>query len=332
MEPMKVNEIAIVLLSIYSFVITPIANASTGITLKAKDGSVVFGRTIERGTFDLQSRVVILQRGHAFTGHTPDGKAGLTWEARHGFVGLDAPAMGKGLIVDGMNERGLCVNGFYHPGFAEYQSYKPASASQCIGPGDVIPYLLSTCATVEETKAALGKVFVTPVVVSSLGIAPPGHWMATDKSGKAMVIEYLKGKLFIFDAPLGVITNAPGYDWHTTNLRNYLNLSPFALPTKRIEEMDFSPLGGGSGDDWIARRQHATFPLRTGRGCHANSPHNRNRARNSLRVIPHPGQFQPAHRSGRRTRQGQDRRHAEFDHLDDRLGHKEHGFVLPHSA
>ena len=38
----------------------------------------------------------------------------------------------------------------------------------------------------------------------------------------------------IFDAPLGVITNAPSYDWHETNLRNYINLSPVALPGKKL--------------------------------------------------------------------------------------------------
>jgi choloylglycine hydrolase len=51
----------------------------------------------------------------------------------------------------------------------------------------------------------------------------------------------------IFDAPFGVITNAPSYDWHETNLRNYINLSPVALPGKKIQDLDFKPLGGGSG-------------------------------------------------------------------------------------
>jgi hypothetical protein len=31
------------------------------------------------------------------------------------------------------------------------------------------------------------------------------------------------------------------------NLRNYVNLSPVAIPAKKIEELDFGPLGGGSG-------------------------------------------------------------------------------------
>lgn len=244
---MNTKQLVALLAAMAIFAMTPVADACTGITLKAKDGAVVFGRTMEWGTFDLKSRVVIFPRGQQFTAHTPDHKSGLTWKTQHGFFGLDAPAMGEGLVVDGMNEKGLSVSGFYHPGFAEYQAYDPAKASESMGPGDVIPYLLSTTATVGEAKAALAKVRVTPVVAPSIGIAPPGHWIVTEPSGKAIVIEYLKGELVIFDAPLGVITNAPTYDWHVINLRNYLNLSQVALPMKKIEEMDFAPLGGGSG-------------------------------------------------------------------------------------
>jgi Linear amide C-N hydrolases, choloylglycine hydrolase family len=52
--------------------------ACTGITLRAKDGTVVFGRTLEWGSFDLQSRLVIVPRGFKFSGSTPDGKPGMT--------------------------------------------------------------------------------------------------------------------------------------------------------------------------------------------------------------------------------------------------------------
>ncbi|MEM9379788.1 MAG: choloylglycine hydrolase family protein [Planctomycetota bacterium] len=244
---MKPRHLAMLLAGAFTLATGPIGDACTGITLRAIDGAVVFGRTMEWGTFDLKSRVVVFPRGHSFAGHTPTGEPGLSWEARHGFVGLDAPAMAEGLVVDGMNEHGLCVNGFYHPGFAEYQAWDPAQASESIGPGDVIPYLLSTCASVEEARSALAGLRVTPVVAPSLGMAPPAHWIVTEPTGRAIVIEFLKGERVVFDAPLGVITNAPSYDWHTTNLRNYLNLSPVALPAKRIEDMDFAPLGGGSG-------------------------------------------------------------------------------------
>ena len=47
--------------------------ACTGITLRAQDGTVVFGRTLEWGSFDLHSRLVIVPRGHEFRSETPDG-------------------------------------------------------------------------------------------------------------------------------------------------------------------------------------------------------------------------------------------------------------------
>jgi choloylglycine hydrolase len=219
--------------------------ACTGITLVAKDGAVVYGRTMEWGTFDLNSQVVIVPRGYSFTAMTPDRKPGVTWVGKYGFVGLDG--LDYEVYLDGMNEKGLAVGGFYHPGFADYQNYSPEKASECMGPGDVIAYLLSTCATVEEAKVAIAQVRVTAVVAKVLGIAPPAHYIVTEPSGKAVVIEYHKGELKLFDAPLGVITNAPTYDWHEINLRNYLNLSAVALPSKKIEEMNFAPLGGGSG-------------------------------------------------------------------------------------
>jgi hypothetical protein len=107
--------------------------------------------------------------------------------------------------------------------------------------------LLTSFATVDEVRDALTKVRVVPVVEPALGFAPPVHFIVTEPSGKAIVIEYLKGEMKIFDAPLGVITNAPTYEWHETNLRNYINLSPVALPGKKIEDLNFRPLGGGSG-------------------------------------------------------------------------------------
>jgi choloylglycine hydrolase len=116
-----------------------------------------------------------------------------------------------------------------------------------MSPSDVGQYLLSLYATVDEARTAMTKVRVVPVVEPALGISPPVHYLVTEPSGKAIVIEFLKGELKIFAAPLGVITNAPSYDWHETNLRNYINLSPVALPGKKIEELDFKPLGGGSG-------------------------------------------------------------------------------------
>jgi choloylglycine hydrolase len=71
--------------------------------------------------------------------------------------------------------------------------------------------------------------------------------MVTDAAGKSIVIEFTNGELKIHENLLGVITNAPNFDWHMTNLRNYVNLSPVAIPDQKLQDLDFTPLGGGSG-------------------------------------------------------------------------------------
>lgn len=220
--------------------------ACTTICLKAKDGAVVCGRTMEWGTFDLNSRVAIVPRGHEFVAETPDGQPGLTWEARYGAVALDV--LEKDFFSEGLNEMGLVVSSLFHPSFAEYQPYDQAQANISMGVSYLANYVLTQFSTVGEAREGLEKVRVVPIPEPALGGIPaPMHLMVTDPTGKSIVVEYLKGELKVFDNPLRVMTNAPSFDWHMTNLRNYINLSATPIPTKQIEGLDFAPLGAGSG-------------------------------------------------------------------------------------
>jgi len=220
-------------------------DACTGVRLSAKDGSTVYGRSMEWGTFDLDSRVAIIPRGYAFAGLTPDGQNGKKWVAKYGVVALDM--LERNVLADGMNEKGLAAGMFYHPGFAGYMEYDRNQANQSMTAIDVVAYILTQYATIDEVKSAMKSVRVVSVVEKVLGIPIQAHWMVTEPSGKSIVIEYLDNTLRIFDNPLGVITNAPGFDWHMTNLRNYVNLSAVAIPSRKLEDMNFAPLGGGSG-------------------------------------------------------------------------------------
>ncbi|UCH73287.1 MAG: choloylglycine hydrolase family protein [Rhodospirillales bacterium] len=217
----------------------------TGIRLIAEDGSTVYGRTMEWGAFDLNSRVAIIPRGHVFTGLTPEGAKGRTWTAKYGMAGLDI--LENDWFADGMNEAGLAAGLFYHPGFAEYPDYDPAEAGNTISPVDVVAYILTQFATIDEVKAGMSELRVVGVLEKMVGLPDPGHWMVTAPSGRSIVIEYAEGEVRFFENRLGVITNSPTYDWHMTNLRNYINLSAVSLPTLTLEEMDFGPLGAGSG-------------------------------------------------------------------------------------
>jgi len=220
-------------------------SACTSIVLEANDGAVVYGRTMEWGAFDLNSRVAIVPRGYEFQDHTPDGKPGYRWKARYGVVALDA--LEKDYLTDGMNEKGLVVGALYLPGFAEYQTYDPAQAKISMSSLDFANYVLTEFATVDEVREGLKKIRVVPVNEPALGGPAPIHLAVIDQSGKAIVVQYLKDGLKIFDNPLRVLTNSPSFDWHMTNLRNYINLSAVAWPAKKIEQIDFAPIGAGSG-------------------------------------------------------------------------------------
>lgn len=225
--------------------LTSVSFACTGIHMKAQNGDNLYGRSMEWGAFDLNSRILIIPRNYEFTGLTPDGLNGKKWTSKYGVVAMDM--LEKDFLGDGMNEKGLAAGLFYHPSYSEYMAYDARKAKNTITAVDVVTYILTQYATVEEVKKGMKDVRVVPVVEEALGIPIDAHWMVTDANGQSIVIEYAQGQVRFFDNPLGVITNAPNYDWHMTNLRNYINLSPIALPTKKIEEMDFSPLGGGSG-------------------------------------------------------------------------------------
>ena len=78
-------------------------------------------------------------------------------------------------------------------------------------------------------------------------VPPPFHYIVYDKAGNSLVIEPLDGKLVTYDNPLGVCTNSPTFDWHMTNLRNYVNLSPDNASSTNMAGVEIAPLGQGSG-------------------------------------------------------------------------------------
>ncbi|UIJ39556.1 choloylglycine hydrolase family protein (plasmid) [Desulfobaculum bizertense] len=222
------------------------AHACTGISLQADDGGICYGRTMEWGSFDLESNVTLIPKGTELHALSPEQNAkGMSFRAKYNVMGINA--IGKLFLVDGINEKGLAGGLFYHPDFIEYAEYSAKNASSTLSSQDVMNFVLATCQSVAELKEIMAPMKVIAVTEPRIQGPVPAHWMFCDSTGARVVVEIKNGICKFFDAPLGVITNAPTYDWHIINLRNYINLSPVSVPTKKLTELDFSPLGGGSG-------------------------------------------------------------------------------------
>lgn len=245
MKKNNLKKMAMVMTLSSAAIFASVAEACTGITLRAEDGSVVYGRTLEWATFDLHSSLVVIPRGHQFTGETPDGRNGKVWSGRYGVVGINI--LNRDVLADAMNEKGLVVGFFYHPGSAQYADYEPAQGSKSMSSTDFINYVISSFATVAEVRAGIKDINIVNVIDKDLGIPAPVHMIVSDPSGEQIVLEWKDGELQVFEAPLGVITNAPNYDWHMTNLRNYVNLFETPHPPKTINSYEITPMGGGTG-------------------------------------------------------------------------------------
>ena len=142
----------------------------------------------------------------------------------HAMVGMAWVRSGFPLYYDGMNEHGLAVAGLNFPGYAAYSSFVPGGDN--VTPFELIPWLLGTCADVGEVRAALRGTSILQRDFSPELPLTPMHFLAADKKGNALVIEPMARGLRLWDAPVGVLTNAPPFDWQMTNLARYRGLSP----------------------------------------------------------------------------------------------------------
>lgn len=225
-------------------IIAATANACTGIRVVASDGSVIQARTLEFG-MPLDSNVIVVPREFKRTGSTPDGVPGIQWTTKYASVG--ANAFDLPVMINGVNEKGLAVGLFYFPEGAEYMPYEKQDAERTLSAIELGGYLLDNFATVDEARTGLAELVVPAVVLPQMGFSPGVHYLVMDATGKSIVIEFTGGQPHVYENPLGVLTNCPTFDWHMTNLRNYVKMSPNLAPPLKIDGLTLDSFGQGSG-------------------------------------------------------------------------------------
>jgi len=230
---------------LYLFIFTvSYLDACTGIRVTSSDDLSVNGRTVEFGT-PLDMQACVIPRNFAFTGKTPTGD-GLKYTSKYAAAGIYC--FTEQVLMDGINEKGLACGSFYFPGFAGYTPINKDNQSKAVSPVEFPNWILTQFATIEEVKAALDSVVIVPTVIENWGPTPaPFHYIVYDKQGNSLVIEPIDGKLVTYENKIGTITNSPTFDWHLTNLRNFINLTSFNVEPITLRGVDLAPFGQGSG-------------------------------------------------------------------------------------
>lgn len=225
----------------------------TDFRITAADGAVIIGRTMDFEVPVLSS-VRVFPRGERWCSDAPGAKKGVGWTSKYGYIAVD---MGGRLVdpvdraenlADGLNEKGLSFGWLSMPDFTAYQDREAAAEpDRAIAHLDVCPWVLGNFATVDEVRAAFAGVHVWGKPIRPLNLLLPLHASVHDASGRSLVLEFTRDGPKVYENEPGVLTNAPTFDWHLINVRNFLNLKAMSAGPVRVGASVLSPIGSGSG-------------------------------------------------------------------------------------
>lgn len=224
------------------------ALACTAVDIVAADSSVIAGRTME-WAFDMQWTLVSLPKGTSLTmTATPALKLPpVTVVSKYAVVGIKPGVIPGNTLLEGQNSAGLGMSGNFLPGFTQYQTVTPQDKGyvSILAFGE---WALGQFATVAELRQALPAIKVWADDTLQSGPTPPTvHFTFTDKGGATLVLEFVKGEQRTYENVAHVLTNSPTYDWHLSNVRNYLSLQTVGASSLRIGDANVTAIGQGGG-------------------------------------------------------------------------------------
>lgn len=168
-------------------------------------------------------------------------------EPQFAFAGLSRSFDGENYVfADGINEAGLACAVLYFPGYASYTN-SVAEGKDNLAPHEVVQWILTSFNNLDAVKTAVMNVNLVETPLPFLGTTPPLHWIVTDESGASIVIEPLEDGIKVYDNPIGVMTNSPDFNWHLTNIRNYIGIRPKQLDDITVNGVTFKPFGQAAG-------------------------------------------------------------------------------------
>ncbi len=213
----------------------------TALNIRTAEDKVLFGRNMDLA-YDFHQRVLILPTNYQYE----DKVTGNTVTNHTAIIGIGTIIDNHATFADAMNTKGLACAGLNFDGYAYFEK-KPVEGKLNLAPYDFIQWTLSNFETVEQVKKAIQDIELVDVPLNSKTPVPTLHWMIIDKSGTSIVMERTMEGIKVHDNPVGVMTNNPTFDWHLTNLNEYLYLSPEHHQKTMWSDKELVSLGIGSG-------------------------------------------------------------------------------------
>ncbi len=208
----------------------------TSILMKGKNA--FFGRNMDLH-YSLEMNIVITPGKFPFFFR----KSGEIKE-HFAMIGMGMIREGYPLYFEAANEHGLGMAGLNFPDNAQYSNEIEDEKSN-ISPFELIPWVLSSCKTVNDAEKLLEKTHICAIDFSPEIPLSPLHWHIADRE-RSIVLEVTEKGQIIYKNPVNVLTNNPPFDFHLQNLSHYLNLSN-ENRENAFSDMGILPFSGGFG-------------------------------------------------------------------------------------
>lgn len=213
----------------------------TAITLQDSNNNAYFGRTMDF-SYKLNPSLFYCPRNFLLANSLSSNKI----RNKYAFMGI-GQQIPKFIFTEGVNEKGLAIAALYFPNFATYNLPPNSETTYQIDSLEMVNFILGNCATLDEVAYLVPQVAIIGVPDSITNSIAPLHWMVTDTTGNSLVIENQHDGLHLLQNPIGVLSNSPNFEWHMTNLQNYMNLSPIQQEKTIWNSVILTPFGQGAG-------------------------------------------------------------------------------------
>lgn len=209
----------------------------TSIAMNTED--FYFGRTMDI-EYSFNEKVVFTPRNYPIAFRRND-----TLRRHYAMLGMASVVEDYPLYAEAVNERGLCIAGLNFPDNAYYPP-KEDPLKKNISPFELILWICAKCASVTDAKELLASTQLTDIPFSDDLPLAPLHWHIADREC-SIVLESTRNGLEIYDNPVGVLTNNPGFNFQTTNLCQYMNLTTTCPKNCFTNIKSLVPFGQGLG-------------------------------------------------------------------------------------
>ncbi len=176
-----------------------------------------FGRTLDYD-FSYGDKITITPRNYRF-----DFRETNALSSHYAMIGMAHIADNYPLYYDAMNEKGLAMAGLNFVGYAKYGVKQSGKIG--LAPHELIQHVLGQCGNLSQVRALLKDIRLLDVPFSEKLPAASLHWIVADRTG-ALTVESTERGMFVYENPVGVLTNNPEFPHQMLNLSNYMNLSP----------------------------------------------------------------------------------------------------------